>query len=197
MRTDVATETLTQTETELDQGKAFAAARPWQPSASAASYGRVAIAVAIIGATAVYVASLCDEQRPEFRLVRVPSGQTIRVEVARTAKRRSRGLGGRSEIGADGLLLAWPDAGEHPIWMASMRFALDLVWLDIDNRVVAIHSDARPCTATPCPLFRPSGGKRSVAVLELPSGDAARYLIAVGEIVTSRPETPDTPRPSR
>lgn len=154
-----------------------------------------AIAATIVGASAVYLlADAFLDERLEFGSLAVPSGHELRVEIARTGEQRTKGLSGRSQIGADGLLLLWSDAGEHPIWMAGMRFPLDLVWLDVDHRVVAIESDAQPCTGTPCPLFRPPSASRSIAVLELPAGYAARYLIAVGTAVVPRPESPHRPR---
>lgn len=153
------------------------------------------IAASIVGASALYLlADAFLDQRSEFMLLAAPSGHDLRVEIARTSAQRAKGLSGRSQIGADGLLLVWSGAGEHPIWMAGMRFPLDLVWLDVDDRVVAIESDAQPCTGTPCPIFRPPGASRAIAVLELPAGYAARYLIAVGTAVLPRPDSPHRPR---
>ena len=76
--------------------------------------------------------------------------------------------------------------GRHPIWMKEMRFALDLVWLDFDGRVIAVLENVPPCSADPCPLYEPSGSDRSVAVLELPANAAARHGLAVGASVTIR-----------
>ncbi len=157
-----------------------------------------AIAATIVGASGLYLlADASLDNRPRLAWLVVPSGHELRVEIASTSEQRAKGLSERSHLGADGLLLGWPDAGEHPIWMAGMRFPLDLVWLDVDHRVVAIETGAQPCTGTPCPLFRPPSALRSVAVLELPSGDVARYQIAVGATVAPRPESPDPSRFSR
>lgn len=157
-----------------------------------------AIAATIVGASGLYLlADAFLNQSPTFGSLVVPSGDDLRVEIAQTREQRAKGLSGRSHLGADGLLLVWPDASEHPIWMAGMRFPLDLVWLDVDHRVVAIETGAQPCTGTPCPLFRPPSALRSVAVLELPSGDAARYQMAVGATIALRPESPDPSRLSR
>jgi uncharacterized membrane protein (UPF0127 family) len=167
-------------------------AQPMPRSDSRSRHRQRAIAATIVGVSVVYLVGSVIEQRPEFGTIAVPSGRDLHVEIARTSERRSRGLSGRAEIGADGLLLVWPDAGEHPIWMAGMRFPLDLVWLDVDHRVVAVESDAQPCTATQCPILRPPNAVHSVAVLELPSGHAARHLITVGATLgPTRPEMPE------
>lgn len=158
-------------------------------SGSANPRRQKAIAATIVGASVVYLAGSLHEQRPEYASLVVPSGHDIRVEIARTSERRSSGLSGRSQIGADAFLLIWPTADAHPVWMADMRFALDLVWLDAERRVLAIEANAQPCAALPCPIIQPQNTERSVAVLELPPGQAARYLIGVG--ATLGPTRPD------
>lgn len=161
-------------------------------SGSANPRRQKAIAATIVGASVVYLAGSLHEQRPKYGSLVVPSGHAIRVEIARTSELRSSGLSGRSKVGADGLLLVWPNADVHPIWMADMRFALDLVWLDAEHRVLAIESNAQPCAATPCPIIQPQNTERSVEVLELPSGRAAFHLITVGATLgPTRPESVD------
>ena len=68
--------------------------------------------------------------------------------------------------------------------MSEMRFALDLVWLDGDGKVIAVLANVPPCPSTPCPLYEPPGSEKSVAVLELPAGRAATYGLAVGAVVS-------------
>ena len=165
------------------------AAQPSPRSDSRRRHLQMAVAATLIGATAVYLAGPLREQPREYGSLRAPSGHDLQVEIARSSEQRSRGLSERAPIEAGGLLLVWPDAGDHPIWMNDMRFPLDLLWFDGDYRVLAIESDARPCNATPCPILRPQQAERSVMVLELPSGQAARHLIAVGAtLAPTRPE---------
>lgn len=98
----------------------------------------------------------------------------IYVEVARTADERAAGLSIRKMIG-DGLLLEWHTAGRHPIWMADMQFAPDLVWVDGAGRVIAVLPNVPPCSKTPCPLYEPEGTDQARAVLELPAHSAGKY----------------------
>jgi uncharacterized protein len=115
-------------------------------------------------------------------------GGTLRVLVADTAESRAKGLAGRDVPPADGLLLKWEAPGRHPIWMANMRFALDVVWLTTDGRVAAVLSNVPACSAQPCPLYEPEGTDMSQAVLELPAGQAARLAIVAGAVIRqSRP----------
>jgi uncharacterized protein len=115
---------------------------------------------------------------PRVELV-APRGRLL-VEVADTPATRARGLSGRERLELDGLLLEWPAAGRHPIWMADMRFSLDLVWLDASGAVLAVARRVPPCTRSSCPLYEPAGTERSVAVLEVPAGDADHRGLDVG-----------------
>lgn len=146
--------------------------------------GVVGAAVALALLTAAIWTAMDRRELPTMQVV-TPSG-TIVVELADTPAARSAGLSNRERLtGVDGLLLKWDVPGRHRIWMAEMRFALDLVWLGPNGRVVAVLNDVPPCQADPCPLYEPDGTDRSVAVLEMPAGAAASRRIAVGAIVRS------------
>lgn len=141
---------------------------------------RIVASVSMLAALSVYAAMEIRRGRPEFVTLVAPSGAWLRVEVARTPEARARGLSGRDQLSSDGLLLEWPHAGSHPIWMAGMRFPLDLVWLDAYHRVVAIVERVPPCAGHPCPLFQPTDRARSVGVLELPAGMVAQVGVTLG-----------------
>ena len=81
------------------------------------------------------------------------------------------------------MLLKWDAPGRHPIWMAGMRFPLDLLWIDADGRVLSVLPNVPPCRAEPCTIYEPRGTDRSVAVLELPAGKAARRSLTAGTTV--------------
>jgi len=142
---------------------------------------RVAVAVAVVAvATLSAYWSLAD--RPKLVALSVPGG-SVELVLADTADRRAAGLSNRDAVPHDGMLLQWDAPGRHPIWMSEMRFALDIVWLDADGRVVSVLADVPPCTAAPCPLYEPAGSEASTAVLELPAGKAATYGLTVGAVV--------------
>jgi uncharacterized membrane protein (UPF0127 family) len=67
--------------------------------------------------------------------------------------------------------------------MADMRFALDLVWLDANWRVLALLENVPPCEREPCPLYEPPASERSTSVLEVPAGSAVRHAITVGSVL--------------
>ena len=70
-----------------------------------------------------------------------------------------------------------------------MRFALDLVWLDERDMVLAVLDGVPPCSQQPCPLYEPPGTDAAIAVLELPAGDAKRRGIVVGAVLRRADES--------
>lgn len=82
---------------------------------------------------------------------------------------RLRGLLGRRRLEADEGLLLRPVGAIHTLFM---RFAIDVVFLDRDYVVLRVVENVRP--------WRFAAARRAKAVLELPTGSAARRL-RVGE----------------
>lgn len=62
----------------------------------------------------------------------------LKVEIADTKDKRSKGLGGREKLASDeGMLFIFPDAKKHSFWMKGLKFPLDFIWIN-DNKVVDI-----------------------------------------------------------
>ena len=148
------------------------------------SLGRVLVGlgVALALLMAVIWISLDTGGLPTVEL-ETPRGRIV-VELADTAATRSTGLSDREALSSiDGMLLKWDAPGRHPIWIAGMRFPLDRLWIDGDGRVRSVLPNAPPCRAEPCTIYEPRGTDRSVAVLELPAGEAARDGLTAGTTV--------------
>lgn len=153
------------------------------PHIPSTSPPRRAYVGAVVLAAAAFVIWLAVDQQRESALELVAPRGTLLVEVAQTPKARAKGLSNRAGVTHDGLLLLWDAPGRHPIWMADMRFALDIVWLDEYGRVLAVLTGVPQCAASPCPMYEPCGTEPSTSVLELPAGSAARHAIEVGSVV--------------
>jgi uncharacterized membrane protein (UPF0127 family) len=95
-----------------------------------------------------------------------------RCTLARNPYSRMRGLLGRSSLSQGEGLLLQPAGSIHT---AFMRFPIDAVFLDGERRVVRIAADVRP--------WRTAAARRSRAVLELASGEAARVGIEPGQLL--------------
>jgi uncharacterized membrane protein (UPF0127 family) len=96
-----------------------------------------------------------------------------RCLLAETPLARLRGLLGRDELPAGEGLLLRPAGSIHT---AFMRFPIDAVFLDRDDRVLKVAADLVPWRTAACRGAR--------AVLELPGGEAARRGLRVGMSLT-------------
>jgi uncharacterized protein len=113
--------------------------------------------------------------------------------LAETVFTRLRGLLGRSGLSSEEGMLLRPAASIHT---AFMRFTIDAVFLDKENRVVKVAAEIRPWRAAACRGAR--------AVLELSAGEAAKRGLRPGVSLTQvwrsepaarrRPQAPPSPR---
>ncbi len=83
-----------------------------------------------------------------------------------------RGLLGRSELPRGEGVLLHPAGSVHTLFM---RFPIDVVFLDRDDRVLHVAADVRP--------WRFVGKRRARSVLELAAGEAARRGIEIGTMI--------------
>ncbi len=104
-------------------------------------------------------------------VLRLDDGRVVceRCVLADTALARMRGLLGRSSLPSGEGILLRPTSSVHT---AFMRFAIDVVFLDRDLRVLKIASHLRP--------WRTAARRKAHAVLELPAGEAARRGLEPG-----------------
>ncbi len=100
------------------------------------------------------------------------------VEVASTPDAEQRGLSGRPSLPEGrGMLFDMGSDSEWGFWMKDMAFAIDIVWLAKDGRVVYIASNVSPSTYPE--VFKPDAPARYV--LELPAGYTAAAGVGVGD----------------
>ncbi len=60
---------------------------------------------------------------------------------------RARGLGGLKCIPDNqGMLFSHDAAGVHCYWMKDMKFAIDMIWLDKDKKIIHIEQNVKPET---------------------------------------------------
>lgn len=102
---------------------------------------------------------------------------SVDAEVAGNLWRRAHGLMGRRFLAdGEGMLLVYPSPRVVRVWMAGMRLAIDVLFIDGAGRVVKIVPRLRPsATQLAC-----SGGPVS-QVLETAAGLADRLGIRVGD----------------
>jgi uncharacterized protein len=111
-------------------------------------------------------------KRPQPVTVRGEGGRVVceRCEVAAGPVSRARGLLGKSRLESGTGLLLKPTFSIHTLFM---RFPIDAVFLDRDQKVLDVVRELRP--------WRAATRLRARSVLELPAGEAERVGLRVGE----------------
>jgi uncharacterized membrane protein (UPF0127 family) len=92
------------------------------------------------------------------------------IEIADTRETRNRGLLGRDRMDSGSALLISPCLAVHT---AFMRFAIDVVFVDRNGRVVKTVRDLGP--------WRMAAAWRARRVIEMPAGDLHALDVRVGD----------------
>lgn len=110
----------------------------------------------------------------------VTSRASFKLLVARTPKERAKGLGGRNSLAQnEGMLFIYKHAGKECFWMKGMKFDLDILWLDVQKKIVHLEQGVSPRTYPA--LFCPDTPAQYV--VELNSGTASRNGLSLGATV--------------
>jgi uncharacterized membrane protein (UPF0127 family) len=105
-------------------------------------------------------------------------GDIYQIEMATTTAQRQKGLMQRTQLGPrQGMLLVYPRAGDHRIWMKNVLISLRVYWIDASFEVIEVQR-LEPCRGEPCPIYAAS--RDSQYVLEL--GDYDHRLAAGDKI---------------
>jgi uncharacterized membrane protein (UPF0127 family) len=71
----------------------------------------------------------------------------VYLEQATTPDAREQGLSGRASIDSDtGMLFVMEQPQQVCLWMNEMRFSIDMIWLDGQNRITKIEPNVAPNT---------------------------------------------------
>ena len=109
------------------------------------------------------------------------NGREVRVEVAADEASRARGLSGRARLAPDaGLLFIFATPAQPGFWMKEMNFAIDIIWLDEQNRVVDLTQNFKPDSYPE--IIRPK--KPVKAVLEVNAGLVRQLDLKTGDLIT-------------
>lgn len=132
----------------------------------------VVLALVVVVGTAIY--ALWPQLQPH---VTVHIGDAVfTARVATTPAAREKGLSGTEPLRQDeAMLFVFDSDSKWAIWMKDMKYALDIVWLDKDKKVVYIVKNAPP-ESYPYEQFAPKQDARYV--LELAAGTVGRKSIS-------------------
>ena len=114
----------------------------------------------------------------------------LQLDVADTPAKKQRGLSGRGRLEPnEGMLFPYEQSGRYGFWMKDMDFAIDIIWLDEDNRVVTIKERAHPRSYPQ--TFKPDQPAKKV--IETPAGWTQKQNINSGDQLTLVGPTTTTP----
>ena len=106
----------------------------------------------------------------------------IEVELADTVEKRMLGLMYRDELNEDkGMIFIFDEPGVHKFWMKNVKFPIDMIFLDINDKVVYIEHSAPPCTVINCPLYGPDTD--IFTVIETKAGFSININLEIGQKV--------------
>lgn len=120
--------------------------------------------------------------RTKLRIGEAADARVIDVDVAVNSEQSARGLGYRDALAADaGMIFDLHSVRTPWFWMKGMRFALDMVWIGDDRRVVSVTTNVPAQPSAPdrqLTYYSPSVPIRYV--LELNGGAAASLGLTPG-----------------
>ena len=115
--------------------------------------------------------------------VTFPNGTRIIAMPARTQLEKLQGLRYYDSLPVDrGMLFFYAEQDKHPFWTYGAKFAVDIIWMNRQHRIVEMSLETQPCpskAAHECPNF--GGLQASRFVLELRSGTARANGLKMGD----------------
>lgn len=119
-------------------------------------------------------------------------GQRFHVEIADNDNERSRGLMFRDEMDDDrGMLFIHDEQMPLAYWMKNTKIPLDILYFDNERKLVSQQRDVPPCSlGNRCPPYPSQAPARYV--LELNAGQAAKFGLKEGAVLTFGPDIPPT-----
>lgn len=103
---------------------------------------------------------------------------SVHVAIADTEASREQGLSGVRGLAPDeGMLFIFESDGRPSFWMKDMLFAIDMLWISSDGRVVFIAPSVSPDTFPQA--FTPDTPARYV--LEVPAGFSEKHSLEAGK----------------
>lgn len=113
------------------------------------------------------------------RIIKI-NDSSFQVEIVNTPETRQQGLSGKANLpDGTGMFFIFETPDKYGFWMKDMNFAIDIVWIDENLRIVDVELDVLPETFPQ--IFYPN--KAVKYVLELPAGTIAKYRIDIGAVI--------------
>jgi len=110
---------------------------------------------------------------------------SIQARVADIASERKKGL---SELDSlplnEGMLFVFESEGQYGIWMKDMKFAIDIIWVDKNKKIIDIEQNVAPEPGkkdNELNIYKPEGS--SLYILEVNAGLSSLHSLEVGDLL--------------
>jgi len=121
----------------------------------------------------------------DTREIRMPNGESLRVEVMIKQVDLSRGLMFRDSLPAGrGMLFIHKETSPYEYWMYQVKIPLDIIFMDTQHRVLGISADTPPCKTRASDCQRYGGYPGTKYVLEVGGGAARKYGVSPGVMIS-------------
>lgn len=108
-------------------------------------------------------------------------GVTLNAYISDTDEERAQGLSDKTSLLKDeGMLFVFEKPAKYGFWMKDMLFAIDIIWIGEDKKVLGIERGVKPETF-PETFYPPS---EVLYVFEVPSGFSDTHGIEVGQTLS-------------
>ena len=105
----------------------------------------------------------------------------VKTEVVQSKQEQQKGLSNRQCIGTQqGMLFVFDKPGHYSFWMKDMRFAIDIIWIGADHKVVGIEKKVEPSTYPDSFINKDNS---ALYVLELQAGQVDALGIDLNTLV--------------
>lgn len=140
--------------------------------------GIAAIIIGMVGIMSIPKDAKLEQTQFPRGVVKI-NNVPLQVQIADTKPLQTRGLMFQEKLPYDqGMLFIFDDEDVRSMWMLNMQFALDVIWIDADGKVVHIQKDAQPCkSAIETAACTFTYGQKAKYVLEVTSGFVDKYDI--------------------
>lgn len=94
---------------------------------------------------------------------------SVNAKIASNAKDRQKGLSKYDSLPLDsGMLFVFEKSDSYTFWMKDMKFAIDIIWLDQNKKVITIAKNVPP-----------EPGKNDLQLKQYKPTNAAKYVLEV------------------
>lgn len=135
----------------------------------------VQIVIAMVLAAVVVVIIGLRSDAPKGDYLLQTQRQTYVLEAVTTPASQKRGLGGRESMPQNqGMLFPYDREDKRCFWMKSMRFPIDIIWVDSRKRITHVEAGLQPSS------YPQTYCAQAQYVIELNSGEARKNNLKAG-----------------